>query len=578
MARNRTQKGAGLLNWFRGKPKQVQPATPAAPIGTRRNTTKHETFQNALKRNFVFLHAKRKGEQPQKSKRFVTPQEEAEIRQILLDADARGLTADQIVEQIFHGDPKTFDDEFSAWEQYLPEKYLNKGTEYERLAFPVAASLERFIATLKMKSSPKNIAYASNFQTHICNPDSDLNQPVSSLRDTFCVTVMTPQNKEQFEVGKGYTYATSYLVIKPQFFPKGAAGPIVLNAQRLPVISFLLDAFETNGILEIEPTLKATLQREAPELLQFKEQEPVVLLTPYYLTDPSVTQQRFLVVDPSSFSRGRNVVNWKQFAASTNVQSAFAKRSVLLMDPKTMVQVRNFYPQLWLANFGAANQAFFTKLTPYEQVAFCFLQYTKFFEVYSLARDANPGNTKSIVEKKTLGAAKQARAAVFEVDYEKGANPFELAESFRSTDTENFRQLIDLQINILGAAKIQTPQDVNRLLAKFKPRSTSQVSLPDSSAAPPSASTRKNRRARVQQMAMPGNVQKERAVLVNALKTALKTPVKSSVLPNFLRSRTAKNANRQRFVQQIEKAKQNLLTFNREHGIPVPNMTYGYKF
>ena len=217
-------------------------------------------------------------------------------------------------------------------------------------------------------------------------------------------------------------------------------------------------------------------------------------------------------------------------------------------------------------------------MTPYEQVAFCFLQYTKFFEVYSLARDANPGNTKSIVEKKTLGAAKQARAAVFEVDYEKGANPFELAESFRSTDTENFRQLIDLQINILGAAKIQTPQDVNRLLAKFKPRSTSQVSLPDSSAAPPSASTRKNRRARVQQMAMPGNVQKERAVLVNALKAALKTPVKSSVLPNFLRSRTAKNANRQRFVQQIEKAKQNLLTFNREHGIPVPNMTYGYKF
>jgi hypothetical protein len=577
---SKPQKGAGFLNRIRRAfgTRKVAPtlATPVKPINI-----KNETLADAMKRDFVFLHAKLQGQEPSKDKRFVTPQEEAEVKRILLEADESGLSADEIVRQIFHMNPQTFQQQFSAWELYLPERYLPDG----RRAFNVSGGLQRFIATLKSKKTPRNIAYASDYQTHIC-ATSDLNQPVRSLTDAFCFTLLTPQNQPIFEEGKGYTYAMSYMVVKPEFFPTGAMGPAVLNAKRLPVISFVLDAFQQDGVLEIEPTLQATLEREAPELLAYKSQDPVVLLIPYYLKDASTTQGRFLVVDPTIFPRGRNVVNMKQLKSNPVVQDAFAQQKVYFMDPKTMYEVRTSSPQLWLASFGSFNNNLYRTLTPQEKLAFCFLQYTKFQEIYSLNRNPRNANNNSAIARKTLNAVEQAKRQVFAADYERGANPYELAENFQAVDQENLRQLVRLQEEMFDTATVRTPEDVRRLLSKFDTRrgvappptvvnyfGPSRVNL-GLNVGRLATATRKQR---VKQMLTPSNVQRERNLIVQRYKNALKMPIKTSMVPNMFRSKTARQANKRRYYNRLQNIQDELRAFNEKHGLK-RSSGYGYQF
>lgn len=570
-----------MFNWFTRRKAKVAPA----PLPRTMNI-KDESYIDALRRDYVFFYYKLQGQEPPKSQRFVSPQQEADVRRTLLDADARGLEQDDIIRELFHNDPSTFQKELRDWEEYNPDTFLNKGTVYERRAFPVAKSLGRFIATLKRPA--KSLNYVSNVQVHSCELTVN-DEPVKSLTDDYCFTLLKPSNREDFEVGKGYAYPVSYIIVKPEYFPKAtpSEGPIPLSAKRLPTLGFLLDAFREKGVLEIEPTLKATLQREVPEFLTFGEQDPVVILTPYYLTDPSITRQRFLLIDPKYFHRGRNSVNWKDFAKTATVQDAFVGRKVYGMDAKTMYQIRSQLPQFWIANFGTVNQRVFNQLTPHEKVAFCFLQYIQFLETYSLFRDASPLNNSATVARKTTDAAKQAKTVVFETDYDRGANPYDLAESFQQVDSENFRQLIEYQRELLGTVELKTPEQVRRLLRKFDRRPETQPSPiiqnyfgPSTMNLGPNVTTltRKNRRQRVKQMTMSQNLQKERQVLLNALKTTMRAPVKTSILPNFMRTRKAKEANKQRYIGRIETARRALLNFNETHGLATQKNTFGYKF
>ncbi len=492
---------------------------------------RNETFMNALKRNYVFFHSKLKGIPPAKDKRFLDPSEEEEVRRVLLNAKRRGMEQDDIIRNVFHSDPVEFQRELSNWEDYAPDGILNKGTNYERRAFPIAKSLNRFIGTIK--SSPKSLQYKSDFMVHICE-SSNFSKPVTALTEEFCFTVLTPEMREIYEDNKGYGYAMSYIMIKPDFFPPRvtvAGGPINLNAKRIAFISFLLDAFQQDGIVEIEPTLYATLQREAPELLRFSTTEPVVLVTPDGLSNASTTKDRFLVVSANSLARGRNVVNMKNFPSKPLLKTIFQQEKVYFMDPRTMYEVRSQFPALWEANFGTANQEVFRKLTRHEQLVFCFLQFKQFEELYSLAQ-----NQQSLEE---------AKRTVFET-----GDPAELADNFTLENEENLRQMIKLQETVLKSVEIRTPDDVEKLLRKFDPLATP---LPAK---------------QVQMPAYSAELLEQRKPLLKAYQNALRAPVSSSKIPSFLRTRKVKNANREQWKQRVRVAKAALLNFNRTHNLP----------
>jgi hypothetical protein len=512
--------------------------------GSNRNTkVKNESYENAYKRNHVFFHYKLKGQNPPKNLRFLSPQEQTEVQRILLKARREGKSADEIIQEIFKADPVQFQQEFINWEEHKPNLFLNKGTPYERRAFPIAGSLDRFISTIS--NSPEKFKYKSDFQVHICD-SSNFTDPVSSLSDKYCVAVLTPDMKEQYNDNKGDAYALSYIIVKPQFFPPRvtvSGGPINLNAGRIPVVSFLLDAFRQNGVVEIEPTLRQTLEREAPELLAFSEQEPVVLVSPEVMKDPSTTQERFIVVDSAALPRGRNVVNMKNFYSKTSLKQAFQDKRVYFMDPRTMFEIRTRFPKLWVANFGPANQPIFERLGLHEKLTFSFLLYKKFEEQYSLLK--NTGTEKALAS---------AKETVFETDYATGGNPFELAENFDLEDEENLRQLIKFQETVLHSAEIRTSDGIRQLLSKFSPGQSIRIAK------------------------YPPELLDQRGSLLKTYQHALQSPVSNSRVPSFLRTRKAKNTNVERWRNRVKTAKNALLQFNRKYGIHLSRGAEQYNF
>jgi len=492
---------------------------------------RNETLMNALKRNYVFFYSKFKGVEPSKERRFLDPSQEEEVRKALLDAKRRGMESDDIIRNLFHSDPVQFQKELSNWEDYAPEGIINKGTAFERRPFPLAKSLNRFIGTIQ--SSPKNLQYKSDFMVNICE-SSNFGKPVTTLSQEYCIAVLTPEMKETYEENKGDAYAISYIIVKPEFFPPRvtiSGGPINLNAQRILFVSFLLDAFQQDGVLEIEPTLYTTLQREAPELLRFSLEKPVVLVTPEGLANASLTKDRFLVVSTNSLARGRDVVNMKNFPSKAILKTVFGQKKVYFMDPKSMYEIRTQFPALWEANFGTGNQEVFRKLTPHEQLVFCFLQFKKIEELYSLA--------------KNQASLEQAKQTVFQ-----HGDPYDLADNFTLDDEENLRQMIKLQETVLNSVQIRTPDEIRYLLRKFDPLAT-PIPVKQAQGAVYSA-----------------ELLEQRKPLLKAYQNALRAPVSTSKIPSFLRTRKVKNANREQWKQRVRTAKSALVHFNRTHNLP----------
>lgn len=524
--------------------------------GANAKRIKNESYRDALKRDYVFFYHKWKGEQVPKEKRFIEPEQEEEIKRVLLNAKRRGMEEDTIVREIFKEDPVKFQQELSDWEEYKPDGFLNKGTAYERRAFPLAKSLDRFIGTIQ--ASPKQIQYRSDFMVNICE-QQNFDQTVKSLTEDFCITVLTEDMKSQFEENRGSGYPTSYIIVKPDFFPSRvtlSGGPITLNARSIPTISFLLDAFQQRGIVEIEPTLYTTLQREAPELLRFSAQEPIVLITPSSLGELDPMERSFLVVKEGALPRLRNVVNLKNFPGKPIVKQLFANQQVLFLDAKTMYELRRNFLDLWRSNFGDANLAMYKTLTPHEQLVFGFLEFTKILEMISSSLNTAAGNNETIARKKMSNAIENASGLVFGTEYTP-ETLYELLENFQMEDEENLRQMIKLQQSVLGSVKIRTPDDLKELLQKFDPNAPKREQV---------------------SVSYPQEILNQRAVLLKAYQNSFKAPVSSSRIPSFLRTRKAKNNNLAVYKQRIRNAKARLLAFDKEHNLPFSKGAEQYNF
>jgi ribosomal protein L19E len=185
-----------------------------------------------------------------------------------------------------------------------------------------------------------------------------------------------------------------------------------------------------------------------------------------------------------------------------------------------------------------------------------------------------------------LGAVEQAKQQVFSVNYNVNANPYELAENFQADDTENLRQLVKIQMEMFGTATVQTPEDVRRLLSKFDTRrGVSAGPVVVDYFGPSRVNLGKNvktlatatRRQRVKQMMEPELIQQQRNHIIKRYKEALKLPVKTSLLPNFLRTKKAKQANKKRYYNRLQALTNELRIFNEYHGL-AKKSSYGYDF
>jgi hypothetical protein len=76
----------------------------------------------------------------------------------------------------------------------------------------------------------------------------------------------------------------------------------------------------------------------------------------------------------------------------------------------------------------------------------------------------------------------------------------------------------------------------------------------------------------------PPELMVQRDQLLKNYQNALRAPVSSSKVPNFLRTRKAKNNNTERWRGRVKTAKNALIQFNRKHGIHLSRGAEQYNY
>jgi hypothetical protein len=132
------------------------------------------------------------------------------------------------------------------------KRILDKGKQSQRCSLSVAGGFPRAISIIK--SHGRKLNYKAAYSTHICE---DLSKD--------CVTIVNDKEFYDNELpvdGK----TKSYIVVDPEYFPENSTIPINIIYSRLPLVSFIIDAFLNNAIIDLEPGLKERMESNYPEL------------------------------------------------------------------------------------------------------------------------------------------------------------------------------------------------------------------------------------------------------------------------------------------------------------------------
>ena len=228
-----------------------------------------ESYQDAYNRVLVFLYHKMKQipiDPPNKYQ--LTPEEEKELMTSVLNFGHEHEFKDMALD-LFHTDIGTLSTEIHDFEYNDPnrprstepnkhKRILDKGTDHERCSLSLAGGFYRLISL--MRHHGPQINYIADYSTHLCSPSSE-----------GCIAVAN--SKESYDYLPEDGKSNSYIIVNPEYFPVVSPIPIHILYSRIPLVSFLIDAFLNKGILEIESKLKAKMEKDYPELFYINVKE-----------------------------------------------------------------------------------------------------------------------------------------------------------------------------------------------------------------------------------------------------------------------------------------------------------------
>ena len=213
-----------------------------------RQELKDETFMETYERNLIFFYSKFKQTPIPLNKKRLTPNEKKELMNAIHSyTDKNDL--EKMSEDLFHTKINDFNSEFSKYENN--NGLLNAGTNYRRCSFPIGRTFSGFMSILL--KSEKQLRYSADYSNFIC--------PTNSNK---CITIAVSLESYSNLPNEGKT--KNYIIVNEKYFPESSNIPINVMYDKLPLISFITDAFFNNGIVDIEPQLKERIENDYPEL------------------------------------------------------------------------------------------------------------------------------------------------------------------------------------------------------------------------------------------------------------------------------------------------------------------------
>jgi len=217
---------------------------------TKLNESRTESFMQAYNRSLVFLYYKMKQIPIPEKKYQLESNEKKELLNAIHSFKEKG-NHEKMSLELFHTSKDNFDKELILYEKGVG--ILNYNTDYARRTYEVGRSFSGLMSLLG--KSERQLQYIADYSDHICN-EKDINK--------YCISIVN--NIESYDALPDEGKTKEYILVKKEFFPESSTVPILINYKRLPLISFLLDAFLNDGVLKITPELEEKLKKDYPEL------------------------------------------------------------------------------------------------------------------------------------------------------------------------------------------------------------------------------------------------------------------------------------------------------------------------
>jgi hypothetical protein len=376
--RHRSQKGGkgGLLRLF------SKPPSPQLP---------YESYKSAINRLFFFLYSKvnlsTSGYIPlTPSQKVLTLDQKEFFRSLLMPYVSRDpSTGKRIYRQ------EDFIQEVLGVESL--SKLNEELIEVESIGKPItdvifnrpakaesfAGSLDRLLPVLL--SSEQVIQYRQNWEQYICplDPSKNQNSPIKGLYENRCIFILHSKDTlpniereltlvygDSFTIGPGLPY----ILVESQYLPQMDEKPFPytrIKSPRLLETSFVKDAFEHDGVVEIQSDLANVLATEEPEF--WKNVLLVQIRTLGQTKNLKRSNGRYLIVNDDTTLSKTEYISFTRLPKDITIYG---------FDPQTSILLRTKYSTLWSQIVDDPNYTFFMFLSSQEQTAIANLQFRAF--------------------------------------------------------------------------------------------------------------------------------------------------------------------------------------------------------
>ena len=411
-----------------------------------------------------------------------------ELRQAVNAAVSRGLTAEQMAQEVFHTPLQQLNKELSKAEGARNDGtrdllYAKRGSDL----VPVARAeswcryLERCLGPIRDSDRQSN--YLKNYYNGpLPKPDMleryQAKVPIQTLKSDESIFIATSKdNLKQFlesinapvNINEArFTVVFPFIILEKGLYPNtGQSLRLLVQASSLLKKSFIQDAFKQKKVEDVEENLAAVLKKEVPQLWYQAEVDRVNIVPVSKLSENN--RNNFIIVK-DEFINTMTVDVLKNLKKNLVLRKALAAGAVIYADPKTLWVIRRDLAELWAKNLNGDTTnmtAYYIKLqNEVQRLAVGYLQATNFMNHYRMLLEEDNLNLTDVAK------YEQARLVAFTSDLSEPEVAKEmiapLEKGFNSPVWKTFLQL-QSQVPHTEGQIIRSPFQLKELMRQFNP-------------------------------------------------------------------------------------------------------------
>lgn len=380
------------------------------------NPVEYESFLSYVHRIFLFWYSQIN---PDKANAFLQSKG-SKLQYIPSTPDQATLTPEQrevllaLVNFIFVDDEDGHEEEFANAFLDISADAFNKamvqkeavGTSifdpYKKKNV-IAESFAKSMARLPnlLRKSPQNLLYYSDWSEGTCGLSPDmLTNPFETLQSNYCIPVFTDTPTAKKSIVNSFSMMTNssskdlpsnypYIILKNEFLPMLThirADNAFLKAPKFATTSWIKNAFQKNGVVDIHPTLASLLKKEAFDLWNSS-----LWCTLYKITgieDILFETEKYIITDNSIFPTKEIYTHLQYFKErkTNNVKfnlllNLIRQKKIYGMDSISSLFIRLLLPKEWIFLTNDPNVDKFVRISFGEQLLLCKLQHIAYLKM-----------------------------------------------------------------------------------------------------------------------------------------------------------------------------------------------------